>query len=215
MTAKRRAVTPYAAPRIVRAMATHDHDNDDKRPAEGMFIGDALQRIAGEMGIPNARQFALRFGLHYKHLNNLWTNTRHAGMPSIVEIAKKTGRAVAYFFGEQGVRAVLGVMDAAGRITMHTREKGPGLIQLPEACPPYFEAGQQLVYDPAPHRYEAWLVVRSIATDEVWLAWSRDHAGLPLLVRPGGETIIYSPTTHDVLGAVVGIIAQPPAGPSA
>lgn len=95
---------------------------------------------------------------------------------------------------------------ARERTRPHTTTRG---------VPPYFEAGQQLVYDPAPHRYEAWLVVRSIATDEVWLAWSRDHAGLPLLVRPGGETIIYSPTTHDVLGAVVGIIAQPPAGPSA
>jgi hypothetical protein len=136
-------------------------------------------------------------------------------MPTIVEIAKKTGRAVAFFFGEEGVRAVLGVMDPAGRIDMRTPGTGHGLIHLPEACPPYFDAGDRLVIDPSGHRFGVWLVIRTRATEDVWLAWSREHAGLPLLVRPSEEAIIYSEAVHDVVGAVVDVVKAPPAGPSA
>lgn len=188
------------------------------RIVPGMFIGEALQRLAQELGIPNPRQFALRFGIPYKHLNNLWTNTRHAGLPTIAEIARKSGRAVAYFLGEEGARPLLGSMDPLGRITMASSDlPGPvtGLIHLPEACPGYFPAGCRLIMDPSEYRHDVWLVIKTLDTGEVWIAWARDHAGLPLLVRPTGESTIYSAQHHAVVGAVVDVINAPPAGPSA
>jgi len=207
-------MTGKPALRIVAGMANAHDDDGSERKAEGVFIGEALQRLARDLGVPNPRQFALRFGIPYKHLNNLWTNTRHAGLPTIVEIARKSGRAVAYFLGEEGAKPLLGSMDAIGRISMASRLSVPGYIHLPEACGP-FAAGARLVMEPSAHRADVWLVVRSVGSDETWIAWSRDHAGLALLVRPSGESVLYAPQHHEIIGAIVDVIVAPPAGPSA
>lgn len=203
-TAARRGSTPYAAPRMAARMDAPT----DKKP-EGVYIGEALQRLAQSEGIPNAHQFALRFGIPYKHLNNLWNDTRRAGLPTIVEVAKRSGRTVAYFLGEESGLPVLGAMDAIGRITMDTRQIVAGLITLPEACSPYFPAGARLILEPSTYRDRAWLIVRTKASNEVWIAWASTKADLRLLKKPSGETVLYS-EAHDIIGAIAEVIIPPP-----
>lgn len=184
-------------------------DEPNERRPEGVYIGEALQRLAQSLGIPNARQFALRFGIPYKHLNNLWTNTRHAGLPTIAELAKRSGRTVAYFLGEESARPVLGAMDAIGRIKMDTRQIVTGLITLPEACEPYFPAGARLVLEPSVYRRDTWLVVRTKSTDETWIARSSTKADMELLRKPSGETVVYSDAL-EIIGAIIEVIIPPP-----
>ena len=188
-----------------------DMEEPKKKRPEGVFIGEALQRLAESEGIENPHQFAIRYGISYKHLSNLWTNRRHAGLPTITDLAKKSGRAVAFFFGEESGLPVLGAMDAIGRIDMDTRQNAPhGLITLPEACPPYFPAGARLVLEPSVFRADTWLVVRTKATDDTWIAWASTKAEMQLLAKPGGETVLFSDDAHEVVGAIADVIVRPP-----
>lgn len=196
-----------------------DHDEDDGGDEAGngkdsYFIGEPLQRLASSLGIKNARQFALRYGLTYSHINNVWSGVRPAGMQTIRKIARATGRAVAYFIGEEMGLRVVGSMDTNGRVKMDARDKTSGMILLPEACPP-FVAGARLVMEPSVFRTDVWLVVRTLATGDEWIGWARDHAGMSLLVKPSGESIVYSAAVHEVVGAIVDVVSPPPPGPSA
>ena len=48
-------MTGKTALRIVAGMANAHEDDGNERKAEGVYIGEALQRLARDLGIPNAR----------------------------------------------------------------------------------------------------------------------------------------------------------------
>ena len=210
ISAQGRQSTPAKRCRSYFCMAQKDRTTTT---TEGLFIGDALHRLAVELDAPNPRQLALRLGIDYKHFHNLWTNARAAGLPTVVKLSRNAGKSFAYFAGDVSAKPLIGSIDANGKV--HLVSVSPtnalsGLIALMDAADP-FPAGAQLHVEPGPYGAERWLIVRTGEAGDVWVAWAIELGGLKLLQRLGGERIIYSVAHHQVLGVVQSITIPPPA----
>lgn len=211
MTRRPRRISVAAMRRIdVKRSSPQQGDDSGVSRHEGMLIGPQLQKLAKELGL-NQRRLAILVGIDPRQFTNLWGNKRAAGLQAIVKIAHATGRSVAELAGDETARPTLGTLDAFGRLmtSIQATSIAPSIIAMPTACGP-FPAGARLFVDPCVFRSAAWLLIRGVKTGESWIAWSERQGSIDILRRPSGELVIHDPTHHEVLGAITGVLMEPP-----
>lgn len=175
------------------AWAEHRPFMADTRETVGLYIGSALKKMAAELGMSQA-ELARHVGVDVRHLTNLWNDKRAAGLPTVLSIARRMGKSLAFMAGEEASRTEVGTVDALGRVTM-TATTPAGVLYLPNACGP-FKAGTRLFVDPsATYQEGSWLLIVHRASKEAWIAFAEPRQGLPVLRRIG-EAALYDPAHH-------------------
>lgn len=177
--------------------------------SESAYISDQLQELAASMGLSQT-ELSRRVGIDRRTFNPYWTGARPAGLPTIRKIALATGRSVAWLLGEGMGRAVVGIADERGRVTMTSPLTSPSIIKLPVAAGP-FAAGTDVLVDPSSsYAADTYMLVRPRTGGEEWFAWGRVEGGLKLLDRLDGELHVYADARYEVVGVIVGMVVKPP-----
>jgi transcriptional regulator with XRE-family HTH domain len=210
-------VTLCPWPDIVDVMATDDPSDrgatGDNGP-EGVFIGARLKELAHTLGL-NQNQLAVRCGIDRRTFNPYWTDRRKCGLPTVIKIAKATGRSIAWLLGEGAARPVLGTVDAQGHLSMKTPMLVPGVLLLVDTTP-WWPAGTQLYVDPTTaFVVDEYLVLQTRGGAVPWVCWAEERGGLRLLRRPSGEVVVYDERHHELLGLISGVLSAPSKPPSA
>lgn len=189
-------------------------ENEDSGP-EGMLIGQRLHELAEALGL-NQRQLALTLKIDPRHFNGLWLDKRAAGLPTITQIARLSGRSIGWICGEEAARPLIGTVSADGIVSMTTETISQGVICFIEATG-LFEAGQRVFIDPtSAYAVGRWLLVRPRGSPTSWVAWARlREDGTRMLDRTDGERLEYQEGRHEIRGVIAGVLVPPPVPESA
>lgn len=187
-------------------------DMDDENDDESILIGPALRRLEAEMALPR-KDLVRLLGVSYSHFSNLVTDQRGAGLPTIRKIAKRSGRAMGFFFGDIAALAIVGTLTQSGAVNMLSEEPTlPALIRVDEEVGP-FKAGDLLHVRAAEWEDGRWLLL--LEDGEAFIASAADHAGLRIYRTLTGRTgFVDDQSSVRVVGVIENVTTSPPPPPA-
>lgn len=180
-----------------------------KKDPEGAFIGRALQALEAEAGM-SRRELVEKLGISYSHFSNLVADIRPAGMPTIRRIAERSGRAMAFFFGDVQAATPIGTLTPSGAVQMMVDSPAlPALIRVEATAGP-FKPGDVLHITPGPWTEGRWGLFKE--RDEYVIGWMHSARNVQVYTGFDGKTVLVDPDR--VVGVVSTITTSAPPPPA-